>query len=131
MKFLYTIRMRGAKKRDSREQFLYVFCGSQGACGTLKTKFLYTIRMRAPKKRGSREQFLFEFCGSQGAQTPDYPRHANPGLRSYTPPVKHTPGGHPHLPQIIIIIIRVGRVGKVGKEILKIGRKRKKKSVEK
>ena len=27
--FLYTERMPGAKKRDSREQFLYVFCGSK------------------------------------------------------------------------------------------------------
>ena len=69
----------------------------------LKTKFLYTIRMPAPKKRGSREQFLYENCGSQGAQTADYPRHTNPGLRPHTPPVKNIPGGHPHLPQIIII----------------------------
>ena len=28
-KFLYTSRMRGPKKRGSREQFLYVFCGSK------------------------------------------------------------------------------------------------------
>ena len=67
----------------------------------LKTKFLYTSRMRGPKKRGSREKFLYVFCGSQGAQTPDYPRHTNPGLRPHTPPVKHIPGGQPHLPQII------------------------------
>ena len=35
------------------------------------------------------------FTRPQGARTPDYPRHANPGLRPHTPPVKNIPGGPP------------------------------------
>ena len=40
------------------------------------------------------------FTRPQGARTPDYPRHTIPGLRPYTLPVKNSPGGQPHLPQM-------------------------------
>ena len=37
---------------------------------------------------------------SESAKPVAFSRSANPGLEPHTPPVKHTPGGHPHLPQI-------------------------------
>ena len=40
------------------------------------------------------------FTRPQGARTPGRPRHTIPGLQPYTPPVKNSPGGQPHLPQI-------------------------------
>ena len=66
-----------------------------------------TQKERVPEKAESRESsmsFYFFTC-PQGARTPGRPPHTIPGLPPHTPPVKNSPGGHPHLPQIIIIII--------------------------
>ena len=63
--------------------------------------------MRGPKKRGSLRRpnprgnrVSFIFCDFFIKKTPDSRRHAIPALRPYTLPVKNSPGGQPHLPQI-------------------------------
>ena len=70
--------------------------------------------MRGPKKKTSwAGQILFTdtllhiFTYFLGARTPDYVPDATSGLRPPTPHVKYLPGGHPHLPQIIINIINI------------------------
>ena len=54
--------------------------------------------LRRPNPRGNRVSFIF--CDFFIKKTPDSRRHAIPALRPYTLPVKNSPGGQPHLPQI-------------------------------
>ena len=53
--FIHTERMPGAKKRDPREQFLYVFCGLSSVCGTPKNEILiYRTHSGCQKDRPQR-----------------------------------------------------------------------------
>ena len=65
--------------------------------------------MRGRKKKTSwarqilsTDTLLHFFTYFLGAGTPNYVREATSGLRPPTPHVKYIPGGHPHLPQIMV-----------------------------